>query len=123
MSNIERIEITRTADGYAVTMYEPRRKMFPVTVLATVCGGNLGKRLAAMVAAEVAQSKMIDVVELYLDEDLFTGICRGGPLDGQEHSAPHQQFKAEGGTYRHAVNGAAWSWHGETVTHDFAANA
>jgi hypothetical protein len=61
------IKITNAAgDGYAIIQTKASGMNQGVTTIAAFCGGNLGKRLAAQVAVQLADELMAD--ELTFEE-------------------------------------------------------
>lgn len=56
------VTVSATASGWEVRLYKVAGLAKGSTVIATVCGGELGKRVAQMVAQEVATSHFIEDV-------------------------------------------------------------
>lgn len=59
-----KIIIQKIADGWQVKQVKNKGE----TVLATLCGGNMGKTLAGIVAKQAATMIMADVIEIHEKE-------------------------------------------------------
>lgn len=61
---MEKIIIQKTATGWQVIQFKTSGMNKGETILATLCGGNMGKVLAATVAKQAASMTMIDLIEI-----------------------------------------------------------
>lgn len=64
---IKRINRLGAGPGWRVSQIKPSGLNAGETLLATLCGGNLGKVLAATVAKQAAEMAMIDLIEIEED--------------------------------------------------------